>query len=161
LLHQSFSQRWLWRPGYPPLGYGFSLSRVRDSWDSRPYISVSNLRLPFSSPPMTRRATVEVFEPASTRATGTFNPPYIGFLSWASLLSQFDSYICTRTEYGITCRRVNFARCYATKAGIRVCLKQFVCNGGNPTIRLSFPGQQFPRLRCLRIASRWLVMDIL
>jgi hypothetical protein len=43
-----------------------SLSRVRVPLDSRPYITVSDLRLPFSSPPTTRRATVEVFDPAST-----------------------------------------------------------------------------------------------
>jgi hypothetical protein len=36
-------------------------------WDSSPYYTVSDSRLPFSSPPTTRRATVEVFEPASTR----------------------------------------------------------------------------------------------
>jgi hypothetical protein len=46
-----------------------SLSRVRVPWDSRPYFTVSDLRLPFSSPPTTRRVTVEVFEPASTRLT--------------------------------------------------------------------------------------------
>jgi hypothetical protein len=44
-----------------------SLSRVRVPWDSRPYFTVSHLRLPFSSPPTTRRVTVEVFDPASTR----------------------------------------------------------------------------------------------
>jgi hypothetical protein len=44
-----------------------SLSRVRVSWDSRPYFTVSDLRLPFSSPPTTRRVTVEVFDPASTQ----------------------------------------------------------------------------------------------
>jgi hypothetical protein len=44
-----------------------SLSRVQVTCDSRPYFTVSDLRLPFSSPPMTRRATVEVFDPASTR----------------------------------------------------------------------------------------------
>jgi hypothetical protein len=38
-------------------------------WDSRPYFTVSDLRLPFSLPPTTRRATVEVFDPASTRDT--------------------------------------------------------------------------------------------
>jgi hypothetical protein len=43
------------------------LSRVRVPWDSWPYFTVSDLRLPFSSPPTTRRITVEVFEPASTR----------------------------------------------------------------------------------------------
>jgi hypothetical protein len=42
-------------------------SLVRVPWDSRPYISVSDLRLPFSSTPTTRRVTVEVFDPASTR----------------------------------------------------------------------------------------------
>jgi hypothetical protein len=43
------------------------LSRVRVPWISRPYFTVSDLRLPFSSPPTTRRVTVEVFVPASTR----------------------------------------------------------------------------------------------
>jgi hypothetical protein len=38
-----------------------SLSRVRVPWDLRPYFTVSHLRLPFSSPPTTRRVTVEVF----------------------------------------------------------------------------------------------------
>jgi hypothetical protein len=37
-------------------------SRVRVPWDSRP-----DSRLPFSSPPTTRTATVEVLDPASTR----------------------------------------------------------------------------------------------
>jgi hypothetical protein len=44
-----------------------SLSRVRVPWDSWLYFTVSDLRLPFSSPPTTRRVTVEVFEPAFTR----------------------------------------------------------------------------------------------
>jgi hypothetical protein len=44
-----------------------SLSRVRVPWDSQPYFAVSDLRLPFSSPPATRRVTVEVFDPASRR----------------------------------------------------------------------------------------------
>jgi hypothetical protein len=44
-----------------------SLSRVVNSWDSWPYFTVSGMRLPFSSPPTTRRVTVEVFLPASTR----------------------------------------------------------------------------------------------
>jgi hypothetical protein len=44
-----------------------SHSRVRVPWDSRPHFTVSESRLPFSSPPTTRRATVEVFEPVSTR----------------------------------------------------------------------------------------------
>jgi hypothetical protein len=43
-----------------------SRSRVRVPLDSRPYFTVSDWRLPFSSRPMTRRVTVEVFDPAST-----------------------------------------------------------------------------------------------
>jgi hypothetical protein len=46
-----------------------SLSLVRVPWNLRPYITVSDLRLPFSSPPTTRRVAVEVFAPASTRAS--------------------------------------------------------------------------------------------
>jgi hypothetical protein len=44
-----------------------SHSRVRVLWDSGPYFTLSDSRLPFSSPPTTHRATVEVFDPASTR----------------------------------------------------------------------------------------------
>jgi hypothetical protein len=43
-----------------------SLSRVWVPWDSWAYFTVSDLRLPFSSPPTTRRVTVQIFEPAST-----------------------------------------------------------------------------------------------
>jgi hypothetical protein len=46
-----------------------NLSWVRVPWDLRPYFTVSHVRLPFSSPPTTRRVTVEVFDPASTRVT--------------------------------------------------------------------------------------------
>jgi hypothetical protein len=44
-----------------------SFSRVRVPWDSRPYFTVSDLRLPILSPPTTRRITVEVFDPVSSR----------------------------------------------------------------------------------------------
>jgi hypothetical protein len=44
-----------------------SHSGVRVPWDSWPYFTVSDSRLPLSSPPTTRRTTVEVFDPASTR----------------------------------------------------------------------------------------------
>jgi hypothetical protein len=43
-----------------------SHSWVRVPWDSRPYFTVSDAKLPFLSPPMTRRARVEVFDTAST-----------------------------------------------------------------------------------------------
>jgi hypothetical protein len=48
-----------------------SHSRVRVSWDSWPYFTVLDSRLPISSPPTTRRVTVEVFDPASTRGSAT------------------------------------------------------------------------------------------
>jgi hypothetical protein len=38
-----------------------SLSRVRVPWDSRPYFTVSELRLPCSSPPMICRVTVTLW----------------------------------------------------------------------------------------------------
>jgi hypothetical protein len=64
-----------------------NLSLVRVPWDSRPYFTVSDLRLPFSSPPTTRRVTVEVFDPASTRGT----------LCWWH--EKYDTYgkVCTET----------------------------------------------------------------
>jgi hypothetical protein len=37
--------------------------RVRVPWCSSPYFTVSDSRLPFSSPPTTRRVTAEVFDP--------------------------------------------------------------------------------------------------
>jgi hypothetical protein len=49
-----------------------SHSRVRVPWDSRPYFTVSDLRLPFSSPPTTRRFTVEAFDLASTQVTASW-----------------------------------------------------------------------------------------
>jgi hypothetical protein len=52
-------------------------SRVRDPWDSRPYFTVSDSRLHFLSPPTTRRATVEVFYPASTWEGPTWGRRYI------------------------------------------------------------------------------------
>jgi hypothetical protein len=52
------------------------LSRFRVPWDSRPYFTVSDLRLPISSPLATRRVTVEVFDPASTRVIEPWHGPY-------------------------------------------------------------------------------------
>jgi hypothetical protein len=56
-----------------------SLSQVRVPWDSRPYFTVSELRLPFSSPPTTRRLTVEVFVPSSTAS-----PAHYIALAWTT-----------------------------------------------------------------------------
>jgi hypothetical protein len=46
-----------------------SLSLVRVPWDSQPYFTVSDLRLPIPSPLTTRSVTVEVFDPTSARVT--------------------------------------------------------------------------------------------
>jgi hypothetical protein len=48
-----------------------SHSQVRAPWDLRLNFTVSDLRLPISSPPTTRRVTVEVFDPATTRQFNT------------------------------------------------------------------------------------------
>jgi hypothetical protein len=65
-----------------------SNSRVRVRWDSRPYFTVSHLRLPFSSPPTTRRVTVEVFVPASTRDSSTILASVVLFITPLHLSSR-------------------------------------------------------------------------
>jgi hypothetical protein len=52
-----------------------SLSWVPVPLDAWPYFTVSDLRLSSSSPPTTRRVTVEVFDPASTQGTHSVNIP--------------------------------------------------------------------------------------
>jgi hypothetical protein len=59
--------------------------RVLVLWDSWPYFTVSDSRLPFSSPPTIRRATVEVFELASIRKS----------LTATKSESQSQSYVTT------------------------------------------------------------------
>jgi hypothetical protein len=52
------------------------LSQIRDSPNLEGQVSPRNRHwLPFSSPPTTRRATVEVFEPASTRGSDELRNP--------------------------------------------------------------------------------------
>jgi hypothetical protein len=53
-----------------------NLSRIQVPWDLRPYFTISDLRLPFSSPPTIRRVTVEVFDPASTRVNWLFSTEF-------------------------------------------------------------------------------------
>jgi hypothetical protein len=48
-----------------------SHSRVRIPCDSRPRFTVSDSRLPFSSPPTTSRVTVEVFDPSTRECLST------------------------------------------------------------------------------------------
>jgi hypothetical protein len=76
---------------------------ARALWDSWKYFTVSDSRLPFSSLPTTRRVTVEVFDPASTRESN----------SSGKLLPFYN---LERTEYISPCRTVNsallFSRCH-------------------------------------------------
>jgi hypothetical protein len=71
-----------------------SHSRVQVPWDSRPYFSVSDVRIPFLSPSTTRRATVEVVNPASTRkfypacTLASFYPCYAAGIGITSLKSS-------------------------------------------------------------------------
>jgi hypothetical protein len=72
-------------------------SRVWVPSDLRPYFTVSDLRLPFSSPPTTRRVTVELFDPASTR----------GELSWVLCYDRWSagqSVLEQSTLLGLTTR---------------------------------------------------------
>jgi hypothetical protein len=83
-----------------------SHSRVRAPWNSRPYLTVSDLRLPFSSPPTSRRVTVEVFEPRlHTGMEGTLLVPSLYNLgmdrieSFASKNSSIVAYLLVAAGY--------------------------------------------------------------
>jgi hypothetical protein len=67
-----------------------SHSRVRVPLDPRQYFTVSDSRLPFSPPPTTRRATVEVFELASTRDMSSS-------CQWAYIVSLGRTAVCWAT----------------------------------------------------------------
>jgi hypothetical protein len=70
-----------------------SLSRVLVPWDSRPYFTPSDLRRPFSSPPTTRRVTVEVFDPASTLVTA-FVKKSKSHCDWRSISQSVNQSWC-------------------------------------------------------------------
>jgi hypothetical protein len=82
-----------------------NLSLVRAPCVSRPYFTVSHLRLPFSSPPTTPRVTVEVFDPASTRGEW--------MRSYASPLYNFGKDRIKAT----TCNSSSFSVCLFVTAG--------------------------------------------
>jgi hypothetical protein len=93
--------------------------RVRLPWDSWPKFTVSASRLPFSSPPTTRRVTVEVFDPAFTRECSLYTN------------SRMNSLFITSTlpEYKSPCRTV-IVLCYS------------VCCNGNAFINIRWHGKQ-------------------
>jgi hypothetical protein len=63
------------------------LSPFRISWDSRPYFSLSDLRLPLSSPPTTRRVTVEAESFTVIQPRGGLHRKYVHWLG-------MDVYYC-------------------------------------------------------------------
>jgi hypothetical protein len=65
-----------------------------ESFGSRDHILLSVLRLPFSSPPTTRRVTVEIFDLTSTRV--------------APLPMNYNPFIISRRpEYRSSCRTIS------------------------------------------------------
>jgi hypothetical protein len=70
-----------------------SHSRVRVPLDSRPYFTVSDSRLPFSSLPTTHRDTVEVVD-----TTSTLNPPSIFLKNLGLLYNCHVAWICHHVE---------------------------------------------------------------
>jgi hypothetical protein len=79
-------------------------SKSRGTRD-RVYLTLSDSRLPFSSPPTTHMATVEVFEPASTRdSTHTHTHTR---MNWAKSFITSE-----RTEYKSPCLTVPLLFCF-------------------------------------------------
>jgi hypothetical protein len=130
-----------------------SHSRVRVPRDSRSYFTVSDARLPFSSPPTASRATVEVFHPASTRDE---------LLRWLNCLSVSNSRIkSTQSQSYIAIDRIEITT--TNSSSVSACLsvvtdtcfsKTFSSSG---LFRLSGVISHSSRIRIL--ASRCLVMD--
>jgi hypothetical protein len=81
-------------------------SQIRLLWDSWPYVTIPDSRLPFLSPPTTQRTVVEVFNPAST---------------WECLLSNsgtsYNSSAWTTPKTHATCQTVSSLVHYQCWAG--------------------------------------------
>jgi hypothetical protein len=114
-----------------------SHSRVRVSWDSGPYFTVSDSRLPFSSPPTTRSVngggirprlhTGEIYDSSQSYVTTDGQP---ASLSWNKapiwgLQPDLD--------------------CCLTVAGLLIWVSRYISSGRNDRKHLSFP---YPR-KCL------------
>jgi hypothetical protein len=81
-----------------------SHSRVRVPRNSRPYFTVSDSRLPFSSPPTSRRVTVEVFHPASTLVCRANMFTYPFYWPHTDRTEATVSYISHNIRMRIRCR---------------------------------------------------------
>jgi hypothetical protein len=104
-------------------------------WNSRPYITVSDLRLPFSSPPTTRMVTVEVFDPAPTRVMSFFRILHLYLLyncqesciedtalnTSSVILSVVTGILCLATCYVVTTRSlISVVNCVFVAMVVRV-----------------------------------------
>jgi hypothetical protein len=103
-------------------------SWVRVPLFSWPYFSVSYLGLPFSSPPTTRRVTVEVFDPASTRVAFD-NQPFAAFIiSVINFWSVRFHDICVHTDRYFV---ATFPHCFGGRLPcLQNCWEQLSCFRG-------------------------------
>jgi hypothetical protein len=83
--------------------------RVRVPLDSWTYFTVSVSRLPFSSPPTTRKATVQVFDPASSR-------------DFLSILVPIVVLITLGTDHRRKPRFQQYLHCWALTVAAGTCL---------------------------------------
>jgi hypothetical protein len=105
-----------------------SHSRDRIPRDSRQYFTLSDSRILFSSPPTTRRVTVQVFDPVSTRVT-----------DWLTQ-SQIESHIAT--EWTIKGHSIRFRFETHKPTDISQFDSRISCNIRHIVIDSSFPPVQ-------------------
>jgi hypothetical protein len=91
-----------------------------ESLGTRDHILLSVLRLPFSSPPTTRRVTVEVFDPASTRGVPTDRPRF-GYVASGRINGKHLSFPQTRSRLFFTERRVGFQESISMETCLLLC----------------------------------------
>jgi hypothetical protein len=151
-------------------------SRIRVRWDSRPCFTVLDSRDPFLSPPTTRRATVEIFDPASTREYSRINYMFSNLSLNLILLSTISRPVSLGIKrpsgaYGeifITVRQLQVCwfGALSLKWG-RVCRLQFLLSLASAVILgtqsfgtrdhiLRFQNRDFPFRSLVRLAElRW------
>jgi hypothetical protein len=127
-------------------------SQIRVPWDSRPNFTVSDSRLPILTPPTTRRVTVEVFDPASTREAPVLvcTTPYIVSGLHGNLLVA-RSYPWKLFLIPLT-RKTRSARSRSPR--IRISTEMCVISVATPWFL-----QVYPLPQICTLASRCLAMD--